>query len=212
MRTFPNLTARSGKGLRPWAWRCFCALLLIALMLQVAGTSALAQATASSALAGTVKDIKEAVVSGATVTATNVATGLTRTTTTNEEGAYRLELLPAGIYTVKVTAPGFAEAVAERVELLVGKTSNLDVTLSPSARSETVTVTSEVPLLDQQKTDVSLNITPSDVQDLPSMAAISAIWLISLPEPSPSTPTIRPKGASPFSASTALPDATSTSR
>lgn len=167
MRTFPNLTARSGKGLRPWAWRCFCALLLIALMLQVAGTSALAQATASSALAGTVKDIKEAVVSGATVTATNVATGLTRTTTTNEEGAYRLELLPAGIYTVKVTAPGFAEAVAERVELLVGKTSNLDVTLSPSARSETVTVTSEVPLLDQQKTDVSLNITPSDVQDLP---------------------------------------------
>lgn len=142
-------------------------LTAIAFIVQASSTPAMAQATASSSLSGTVKDIKEAVIPGATVTAINVATGLTRTTTTNEEGAYRIELLPAGIYTVKVTAPGFAEAVAEKVELLVGKTNTLDLTLSPSARSETVTVTSDVPLLDQQKTDLSLNITPNDVQDLP---------------------------------------------
>ncbi|HEX7318134.1 MAG TPA: carboxypeptidase regulatory-like domain-containing protein [Pyrinomonadaceae bacterium] len=128
---------------------------------------AAAQVTASASVEGTVKDIKEAVVPGASVTVTNVATGLARTAATGDEGTYRIDLLPAGLYDVKVSAPGFGEVTASKVELLVGKTTTLDFTLSPGARAETVTVTSEAPLLDQQKTDIGLNITPRDVQDLP---------------------------------------------
>jgi hypothetical protein len=128
---------------------------------------AAAQVTASASVEGTVKDIKEAVVPGASVTVTNVATGLARTAATGGEGAYRIDLLPAGLYDVKVNATGFGDVTANKVELLVGKTTTLDFTLSPGARSETVTVTSEAPLLDRQKTDVSINITPREVQDLP---------------------------------------------
>ncbi len=126
-----------------------------------------AQVTASASVEGTVKDIKEAVVPGATVTVTNVSTSLSRTAATGDEGTYRIDLLPAGLYDLKVSAGGFGEVTSNKVELLVGKTTTLDFTLSPGSRAETVTVTSEAPLLDQQKTDISLNITPRDVQDLP---------------------------------------------
>jgi hypothetical protein len=128
---------------------------------------AAAQVTASASVEGTVKDIKEAVIPGASITVTNVSTGLARTAATGEEGTYRIDLLPAGLYDVKVNATGFGDVSANKVELLIGKTTTLDFTLSPGTRSEMVTVTSEAPLLDQQKTDISVNITPREVQDLP---------------------------------------------
>jgi hypothetical protein len=123
--------------------------LLAAAILLLAVAPARAQVTASSTLQGTVKDIKSAVIPGATVTATNKTTGAARTTTTNGEGVYSFDLLPAGIYDVKATAAGFGDMVTEGVELLVGKTNTLDFTMSPGARAETVNVTSEIPLVDQ---------------------------------------------------------------
>src|ERR1044072_1829719 len=101
---------------------------------------AAAQVTASASVEGTVKDIKEAVVPGATVTVTNVSTGLSRTAATGDEGTYRIDLLPAGLCEVKVGAGGCGDESANKVELLVGKTTSLDFTLSPGSRSETVTV------------------------------------------------------------------------
>jgi hypothetical protein len=141
--------------------------LLAAAALLLVAAPARAQVTASSTLTGTVKDIKEAVIPGATVTATNKTTGQTRTVTTNQEGTYSFDLLPAGTYDVKVTASGFGDVTTEKVEVLVGKTNSLDFTMSPGTKSETVTVTSEQPLVDQQKTDIGMNITPREVQDLP---------------------------------------------
>lgn len=126
-----------------------------------------AQVTASGSFEGTVLDIKQAVIAGASVTVTNSSTGLIRTVTTGDSGSYRIDLLPAGVYDIKVSATGFGEVTNPKVELLVGKTQTLDFTLSPGTRAETVNVTSDVPLLDQQKTDVGINITPSQVQDLP---------------------------------------------
>lgn len=126
-----------------------------------------AQATASATLEGTISDKVEAVISGATVTINNQATGVTRTVTTNDKGAYRFELLSAGIYSLKVTATGFAAAVTDGVELLVGRTTTLDYTLNPGLATETVIVTGEPPIVDTQRTDLSLNLSPSDVRDLP---------------------------------------------
>jgi outer membrane receptor protein involved in Fe transport len=126
-----------------------------------------AQATASATLEGTVKDKSQAVIRGATVTITNKATGVTRTTATNDVGGYRFELLPVGAYEIKVSASGFASAVTESVGLLVGRVTTLDYALNPGATAETVTVTAETPILDSQKTDVGLNITPQEVENLP---------------------------------------------
>ncbi|MCG3163797.1 MAG: hypothetical protein JMDDDDMK_05248 [Acidobacteria bacterium] len=126
-----------------------------------------AQATASATLEGTVTDKAQAVIKGATVTITSKATGVTRSVTTNDEGSYRFELLSAGKYDIKVGANGFASAVTESAEVLVGRVTTLNYTLNPGATAETVTVTAEAPILDTQKTDVGLNITPEQVRDLP---------------------------------------------
>jgi outer membrane receptor protein involved in Fe transport len=126
-----------------------------------------AQATASATLEGTVTDKAQAVIKGATVTVSNKATGVTRTTLTNDAGGYRFELLAAGRYDIKVSATGFATAVSEGVEALVGRATTLDYVLNPGAAAETVTVTAETPVVDTQKTDVGLNITPQQLSDLP---------------------------------------------
>src|SRR5579872_5109685 len=124
-----------------------------------------AQATASSALVGTVSDKTGAVVVGATITATDTATGTSRTATTNSLGAYRFDVLPPGIYTVKVALQGFSSPTASNVELFVGRATTQDFSLNPGATSTTVEVTAEAPILDQQKTSVGMEITPQDVEN-----------------------------------------------
>jgi hypothetical protein len=125
------------------------------------------QVTATANLQGTVEDRTGAVLSKADVTITNKATGETRSTKSNESGEYRFDLLPVGIYNVKVNAQGFSGTEAKDVELQVGRTTTQNFTLKPGAVSETVEVTGTAPLVDQEKTDVSTNITPVQVQELP---------------------------------------------
>ena len=143
---------------------CLLLMVLVALTGQV-----LAQATASASIDGTVVDQSKAVVPDATVTATSTATGATRTTTTNSNGFFRFDLLPVGSYDVKISKSGFATATATKVELQIGRTATIDLALKPGSASETVEVTSEVPLVDELKTDVSQNITPTEVQELPML-------------------------------------------
>jgi len=136
------------------------------LLLSLGSGNAFAQATASGTIQGTVTDQTSAVVSGAQVEAKNKATGVTRTTTSNETGVYQFELLPVGIYTVKVTKSGFA-GVAQTIEILIGQTATVNVELKTGSVSEIIEVTGEAPLVDQLKTGVSQDITPKEVEELP---------------------------------------------
>ena len=136
------------------------------LLLSLGGTKAFAQATASATIQGTVTDQSGAVVAAAEIVAKNKGTDITRTTSSNETGSYRFELLPVGTYTVSVTKRGFA-AFTQTIEILVGQTATVNAELKPGAESEVIEVTSEAPLLDQAKTDVSQNVTPTEVEELP---------------------------------------------
>ena len=148
--------------------RAFFVLLCFALLVVVMSNSASAQVTASGALSGTISDKNGGVIKGATVTATNKATGQARSATTDDEGRYKIDLLPAGQYDIRTSASGFGDATSENVELLVGQTNGLNFTLSPGGVTEKVTVVStETALVDKEKTDISMNVTPRDVQDLP---------------------------------------------
>ena len=135
-------------------------------MLSLGSGSAFGQATASGTIQGTVKDTSGGVVPGAQVVAKNKATDLTRTTTTSDAGDYRFELLPVGNYTVTITKTGFATLV-QNIEILVGQTATVNAELKPGVMSELIEVTGEAPLVDQAKTDVSQNITPLEVEQLP---------------------------------------------
>jgi hypothetical protein len=139
---------------------------LMCLLALLTPKTLLAQATASGTVVGTVSDSSQAVVAGAEVTITSVATGTTRTMLTNSVGGYRFDLLPAGSYKLKVKSSGFSTAV-QSVELLVGQTATSNVTLTPGAASQTVEVQASNMLVDTTKTSVSVEITPSEVQELP---------------------------------------------
>jgi outer membrane receptor for ferrienterochelin and colicin len=125
------------------------------------------QATASASIQGTIVDKTNAVISKAEVTITNKETGTTHSAKVNAVGEYRFDALSAGIYNIKVTATGFGAAEAKDVEVLIGRTATQNFTLSPGTVTETVEVTGAAPLVDQTKTDVSTNITPNQIQDLP---------------------------------------------
>src|SRR2546427_1349742 len=62
---------------------------------------------------------------------------------------------------------GFSVASAENVQALVGQTATLNFTLSLGSITETVTVTSEPPIVDVEKTNVGLAITPNDIESMP---------------------------------------------
>ena len=145
--------------------RCITLAIIIGLLLSCANLWG--QATASSTLQGTISDKTGAVISQPEVSITSKETGATRTAKGNSAGEYRFDGLNAGIYTIKVTAAGFSTAEATNVELMVGRTATQDFTLKPGAVSETVEVTGVAPLVDQTKTDVSTNITPQQITDLP---------------------------------------------
>jgi outer membrane receptor protein involved in Fe transport len=141
-------------------------VLMATILLSLGSGKAFGQATASATIQGTITDKSGAVVSGAEVVAKSKATDLTRTATSSDTGDYRFELLPAGTYTVTVTKTGFA-VVAQTIEVLIGQTATVNAELKPGAATELIEVTSEAPILDQAKTDVSQNITPTEVQELP---------------------------------------------
>jgi hypothetical protein len=142
------------------------AIVVLSLVLGLSSGTLHAQATASATVEGTVMDKSQATVSGAEVVITNKATNASRTSTTNDSGSYRFDLLSAGNYSIKFSKQGFS-SIVEAVELLVGQTTTVNATLEPGSVSSTIEVVGTAPLVDLTKTSVSQEITPAEVEDLP---------------------------------------------
>jgi len=147
--------------------KLFAVLCLLALAIVICCGHAFAQATASASLTGTVIDQSQAVVANAQITLTNKDTGAVRTVQSNSDGLYRFDLLPAGNYELKVTLAGFKTITVASTELIVGETSTLNFTLEPGSVSQTVTVTEQAPIVDVTKTNVGLDITQQQIQNMP---------------------------------------------
>src|ERR1022692_4908378 len=90
------------------ALKCaWIAILVCLLALFVSISPAIAQSATTGGLTGTITDPSGGVIGGATVTATSLGTGQSRTATTDANGSYRFSLLPPGNYSVKISAAGF---------------------------------------------------------------------------------------------------------
>src|SRR5580704_3845224 len=79
-----------------------------------------AQTAVTGAIEGNVTDASGAAVAGATVEATNVGDAVTRTTVTNNDGAYRFPSLIPGTYVVTVKKEGFAQFTREGTRIDAG--------------------------------------------------------------------------------------------
>jgi Carboxypeptidase regulatory-like domain len=118
-----------------------CAVLLALCLCSVA-VPVMAQSQASTGqIAGIVTDTQGAAISKATVTAKNSQTGLSRSTTSNDDGLYSIVLLPPGVYSVSGEATGFATTNVRDVEVSVGRTFDLKISMGASGVQEVVNVT-----------------------------------------------------------------------
>ena len=148
----------------------FVALLVVTLAGGLLGSGvALAQTQSNAAdLQGVVRDQSGAVVGGATVTARNAATNVSKTTTTNNDGAYLIVNLPPGDYKVSVEAPNFKKVVLPAVTITVGQRADLDVALEVGQVSEIVTITgANTELVETSKTAVATTVDQQRIENLP---------------------------------------------
>jgi hypothetical protein len=116
---------------------------------------------------GTITDASGAVVAGVTVTATQVETGLTRTSTTDHDGSYVLLELPVGHYRLEAEARTFSRSVREGITLNVNDTLNVPVHLVIGSESQKVEVTADAPLIEETVTSLGKVVHEQEILDLP---------------------------------------------
>src|SRR3954467_62413 len=141
--------------------------------------SASAQTTTTGSLEGTVTDVNGAAVPGVTVTATRQG-GRTATAVSNEEGIYRLPQLEPGRYVVTVeAAKGFARFEQTDVEVSLGRTSNITVSLRPAGATETVEVTaSSGAAIDVTANTTGTNVSTEQFSNFPTQRTVQSLYTI----------------------------------
>jgi hypothetical protein len=127
-----------------------------------------AQGTASFAqLNGTLRDPSGATLSNGRLTLLEVTTNLPYEGHSNDFGGYVFLNLPSGQYELAVTAPGFASYRQDGINLRVGQTATLDITLSIETHGEQLTVTEEVPAVEPSRTEISEVVEARQIESLP---------------------------------------------
>lgn len=143
--------------------------LLVAIIILVSISAVFAQAQASTAdLRGTVVDPNDAIVPGATVTAKNSSTGISRTVQASDDGVYQILSLPPGDYEISAQAATFKKVVISPVKLTVGQSAELQIKLEIGAQDIVVTVSGDsVELIETSRTTVSNTIDQRRIENLP---------------------------------------------
>ncbi len=141
-------------------------LMVLGLSLLFCASSLWAQSNRAT-ITGTVTDPSGAVIAGATVTATNTATGLSTKTTSSSSGTYTIPLLQVGTYEVSAEATGFKRFIAPQVILEVGQTVSLEVHMQVGAVTQTVEVTGAAAPVQRDTSDRGTVVSSRDVLELP---------------------------------------------
>ncbi len=123
--------------------------------------------TERGGIRGTISDQTGAVVPGAQVTATHIATGVATSTISTSAGTYSLPALPLGTYRVAANRTGFKNLVRENVVVDAASTVGLDLSLEIGAANEVVTVTGSAPILQTESSVTNTEVSAQAYVDLP---------------------------------------------
>jgi hypothetical protein len=143
--------------------RSICILLLLALL---AASMAFSQAV-NATLLGNVTDASGGIVPNAKVTITEVNTGVSRTSQTNESGNYTFPDLSPGNYTVEVEVSGFKKERRAGVVVEVNSSPRVDMQLQTGSVNESVEVVATTPLLQTDRADTGTKFDALQTADLP---------------------------------------------
>jgi hypothetical protein len=130
------------------------------------GTQLSAQ-DATGRVVGIIYDQSGGVIADASVTVTNVATHISRETTSDSTGFYQVLSLPVGDYTVSVQHQGFRSATTAQSKLEINQTLKLDIKMEIGSATETITVESTTGTVETINPTLGSTVSERTVQDMP---------------------------------------------
>jgi len=140
---------------------------IAAILIAAAGFHALMAQSSTATVSGTVTDASGSVVAGASVEVKSVETGITQTTTSNQQGRYRVTQLSVGDYEVQTSHPGFQTMVRKGITLTVGNEAVVDVALQVGQSQQTVTVDAQASTVDVSSSAVASLVEGTQMRELP---------------------------------------------
>lgn len=159
-------------------------LVAAALFLSLA-CGAFAQSGDTAGLEVDVRDPNGAAIAAARLTLTNQATHLIRQGITGSNGTYRFVDIPVGNYTLAIVHEGFSELVESGISLTLAQSAALPVTLKVSAVSQEIIVSSEVPMVDTNRTTTGQTIPTLEIENLPSNGRDFSAFALTVPGVTP---------------------------
>jgi Carboxypeptidase regulatory-like domain/TonB-dependent Receptor Plug Domain/TonB dependent receptor len=118
-------------------------------------------------LVGTIRDQSGAAVAGASISATNTATNIETSATSNGSGDYEIPSLHVGTYTISAKAPNYAEAVAQNISIAVGSRQRIDLELKIGQAQTSVEVSDVTLQLETDSSQRGQTITQYQTEALP---------------------------------------------
>jgi hypothetical protein len=149
--------------------RSSLAVHVVLLIVSIVASSVLAHAQFGASIEGTVTDKSGAVVSGARVTVTDQATGVSHSAPTDKSGFYRINDLPPGKYKVETEAASFKKNSRSDVEVSAEQPTPVNITMDTGSANETVTVTGTPSALQTEDATIQGTITATEVESLPEI-------------------------------------------
>ena len=146
---------------------CVLCLAILSVALCFTTVALHAQSTTQGSIAGTVTDPSGAVVSGASVDATNSSTNAELKTTTDSSGYFVFPLLEPGTYKVVIAAQGFAGYTANSVLVVVGQVTSILPHLALASAQAEVIVTEQTPVMNTESPDFSETLSQKAIQNIP---------------------------------------------
>ncbi len=146
---------------------CVLCLAILSVALCFTTVALHAQSTTQGSIAGTVTDPSGAVVSGASVDATNSSTNAELKTTADSSGYFVFPLLEPGTYKVVIAAQGFAGYTANSVLVVVGQVTSILPHLALASAQAEVIVTEQTPVMNTESPDFSETLSQKAIQNIP---------------------------------------------
>jgi hypothetical protein len=135
----------------------------------------------STGLSGTVTDASGALVPNASLQITNTGTHWLRKTTTDPQGRFIFTLVPPGIYSVQVSADGFATVRQEGIRLDSDVPATLRLTLSVATSATAITISADAPMVDSLSGTVRQVVGQQYIEDLPLQGRNAAMLVYMAP-------------------------------
>lgn len=157
-------------------WLCFVLVFVVAATL-CPSAAAQDQSSARGNLSGLVYDTTKAVVPGAQVTITGPIGSLNQATT--EEGSFLFSTLIPGMYSIKVQKSGFKVASIKSAEVLINKTTSVEVILETGQVTETVEVSAASVTVDTSTSAVTADIADTFFQNIPVQRGVANLFYLS---------------------------------